>query len=293
MPSTSPTPDKENTTPPGNLYIVAMPIGNMEDITLRALRILSEVDVIAAEDTRKIGKLLAFHNIKNRLLSCHEHNEARRVTGLIEKLKAGSSVALVSDAGTPSVSDPGYRLVRAAIENGITLIPLPGPSAAVAALSVSGLPTDAFVFIGFLPKKKKKRTELLQALSIESRTVLFYESPKRILLLLEEIMVIFGDRQGVLAREMTKQYEEFQRGPLSEILGTMRRRDAVKGECTLLVSGKTEYVIPTLSELRKDIALRLKSPECRPSQLAKELAAETGLSRTRIYEEILAIKKEP
>lgn len=292
MPSISPTPDNENTAPTGHLYIVAMPIGNMEDITLRALRILSVVDVIAAEDTRKTGELLAFHHIKNRLLSCHEHNEARRVTGLIEKLKAGASVALVSDAGTPSVSDPGYRLVRAAIENAIPLVPVPGPSAAVSALSVSGLPTDAFVFIGFLPKKKKKRTELLQALSEEARTVIFYESPKRILLLLEEIVLIFGDRYGVLAREMTKPYEEFQRGPLSEILGTMRRRDAIKGECTLLLAGKVNHGAPTLPELRKNIAHRLQLPGCRPSQLAKELAAETGLSRSRIYEEILAIKKE-
>lgn len=269
-----------------------MPIGNMEDITLRALRILAEVDVIAAEDTRKIGKILAHHNIKNNLLSCHEHNEIQRISGLIKKLQTGSSVALVSDAGTPSVSDPGYRLVCAAIENHIHPIPVPGPSAAVAALSVSGLPTDAFVFVGFLPRKKKKRAELLQSLSKEQRTLLFYESPKRILLLLQEIMLIFGDRYGVLAREMTKKFEEFQRGLLSEILETMQRRDAVKGECTLLISGQGKNETPSLSTLRKEIALRLKSPGCRPSPLAKELAASTGFPRARIYEEILAIKKE-
>jgi 16S rRNA (cytidine1402-2'-O)-methyltransferase len=147
------------------------------------------------------------------------------------------------------------------------------------------------VFVGFLPKKKKKRTELLHALSRETRTVLFYESPRRLLLLLEEIVLIFGDRQGVLAREMTKPFEEFQRGPLSGILDTMRQRDGIKGECTLLVSGKEENEPPSLSALRKEIASRSNSPGCRPSQLAKELAAETGLPKARIYEEILALKK--
>jgi len=284
-------PDKRQATPAGRLYIVAMPIGNMEDITLRALRILAEVDVIAAEDTRNVGKILAFHNVKNKLLSCHEHNEAARVTSLIKKLIGGSSVALVSDAGTPSVSDPGFRIVSAAVENNIQLIPIPGPSAAVTALSVSGLPTDSFVFVGFLPKKKNKRMEQLKGLSHEKRTVLFYESPKRILLLLQEIMHTFGDRYGVLAREMTKPYEEFQRGLLSEIFERMGRRDSIKGECTLLVSGQGDIEKASLPTIRKEIEVRLKMPGCRPSSLAKELAAAYGWPKNKIYDEILTIKK--
>ena len=193
----------------GVLYVVATPIGNREDITLRALNILRDVDLIAAEDTRKTGKLLAFYQIKNRLISFHEHNEKKRTPEMIAKLLKGVSIALVSNAGTPSVSDPGYRLLKAAIANHITVSPIPGASAVTAAMSVAGLPTDSFVFIGFAPKKKGKRLKFLAELSAEPRSLVFYESPQRILALLEEIISCMNDRNAMLAREMTKLHEEF------------------------------------------------------------------------------------
>jgi 16S rRNA (cytidine1402-2'-O)-methyltransferase len=209
----------------GALYVVATPIGNREDITLRALDILREVDLIAAEDTRKSGNFLAHYQIK------------KRTPELIGKLLAGMTIALVSNAGTPLVSDPGYRLIEAAIAEKIMVTPIPGVSAATAAMSVSGLPTDSFVFIGFAPKKKGKRLKFLTQLSAEPRPLIFYESPRRILSLMEEIISCMGDRNAVLAREMTKVHEEFIRGTVSQILKTIRVRSAFKGECTLLVAG--------------------------------------------------------
>jgi 16S rRNA (cytidine1402-2'-O)-methyltransferase len=220
--------------------VVATPIGNREDITVRALNTLREVDLIAAEDTRKTGNFLSHHKIKNRLISYHEHNENKRTPQIINKLLDGSSIALVSNAGTPSVSDPGYRLIAAAIENNIKVIPIPGVSAATAAMSVSGLPTDSFVFIGFPPKKKGKRLKFLAELAVEPRPLIFYESPKRILTLLEEIISCMGDRPAMLAREMTKLHEEFIRGSVSKILMTMKKQTKVKGECTLIVAGREE-----------------------------------------------------
>ncbi len=233
----SPMSDSNNTKNKGVLYVVATPIGNREDITLRALNILRDVDLIAAEDTRKTGSLLAHYQIKNRLISFHEHNEKKRTPEIIAKLLDGISIALVSNAGTPSISDPGYRLIEAAIANKITVSPIPGVSAATAAMSVSALPTDSFVFIGFLPRKKAKRQQFLNELAVEPRPVIFYESPKRILTLLEEIISCMGDRPTVLAREMTKLHEEFIRGSVSEILKTLKSRTEIKGECTLLIAG--------------------------------------------------------
>ena len=211
-----PNPNKTETN--GVLYVVATPIGNREDITLRALDILREVNLIAAEDTRKSGNFLTHYQIKNRLISFHEHNEKKRTPELIGKLLDGTTIALVSNAGTPSVSDPGYRLIEAAIANKITVTPIPGVTAATAAMSVSGLPTDSFVFIGFAPKKKGKRLKFLTELSAEPRPLIFYESPKRILSLMEEIISCMGDRNAMLAREMTKLHEEFVRGTVSQIL---------------------------------------------------------------------------
>jgi 16S rRNA (cytidine1402-2'-O)-methyltransferase len=222
----------------GVLYVVATPIGNREDITLRALKTLRDVDLVVAEDTRKSGKFLSHHRIKNRLVSYHEHNEKRRTPELLAKLLDGTTIALVSNAGTPGVSDPGYRLVAAAIENKISVIPVPGPSAATTAMSASGLPTDSFVFIGFSPKKKGKRLKFITELAAEPRALIFYESPKRVLAFLEEVVSHIGDRPAVLAREMTKLHEEFIRGRVSEILETMKARPAIKGECTLLVAGR-------------------------------------------------------
>ncbi|MEJ2655841.1 MAG: 16S rRNA (cytidine(1402)-2'-O)-methyltransferase [Desulfobacterales bacterium] len=238
----SPTGNPKNTPDSGTLYVVATPIGNMNDITVRALDILGHVDLIAAEDTRHTGKLLKHHHIKGRLMSYHEHNENERTPLLIEKIKAGSSIALISNAGTPSVSDPGYMLVQRALENRITIVPIPGASAVITALSISGLPTDSFIFIGFCAKRKTRRLRQLQELAGEKRTLIFYENPGRILAFMIEIKDMMGDRYGVLCREMTKLHEEFLRGRLSELIETLSRRRTVKGECTLLVKGCEENI---------------------------------------------------
>ena len=221
----------------GDLFVVATPIGNMEDITLRALKILEKVDIIAAEDTRHTGKLLNHYNIKKKLVSYHEHNETLRSTYLLERLNNGESIAIVTDAGTPSVSDPGYRLIKKAIESGINIIPIPGVSAVTTAISAAGLPTDSFIFAGFLSRKKAKRIRQLKALGMEHSTIILYESPRRIINLMEDITGVMGNRYGVLAREMTKIHEEFIRGTMSEISYTLKERPSIKGECTLLVTG--------------------------------------------------------
>ncbi|MGD8888117.1 MAG: 16S rRNA (cytidine(1402)-2'-O)-methyltransferase, partial [Desulfobacterales bacterium] len=235
MPSTLPTNNSADRLSTGRLYIVATPIGNKNDITLRALNILRSVDVIAAEDTRKTRRFLAQHDVEGRLVSYHEHNEKEKSPKLIKQLIKGTSIALVCNAGTPTLSDPGYRLIESALANDLPIIPIPGVSAAIAALSVSGLPTDSFTFIGFMPKKKGKRLILLSDLAAESRTLIFYESPKRVVMLLEEMLAVLGNRSAVLAREMTKLHEEFLRGRLTEIAENLKKRPEIKGECTLLV----------------------------------------------------------
>ena len=231
---------------PGTLYVVATPIGNCDDITLRALNILREVDLIAAEDTRKTRRFLELHAIKNSLISYHEHNETERTSKLVAKLKSGISIALVSNAGTPTVSDPGYRLIKATLADKLKVMPVPGVSAATTALSAAGLPTDSFVFLGFPAKQKTKRRQQLNDLAREPRTLIFYESPRRILALLGEIKDAMGDRYVVFAREMTKPHEEFLRGRLSEIALQLNRRANVKGECTLLVAGSDKEGKPVL-----------------------------------------------
>ena len=274
----------------GCLYVVSTPIGNMDDITIRALKILEKVDIIATEDTRSTARMLSYHNIKGKLVSCHEYNESERAIGLIKKIYDGETIALVSEAGTPSISDPGYRLVNEAIANNIKVIPVPGPSAVITALSVSGLPTDSFIFIGFLPKKKSKRNNVLKRLVREKGTIVFYESPKRIIKLLEEIKNIFGDRYGVLSREMTKKYEEFIRGKLSEIQVILDAKTIVKGEFTILISGcGDEEIKLSDKELHLEIIERLSVKGTKPSRLARDLAGETGLPRKIVYEEILKI----
>jgi len=222
----------------GTLYIVSTPIGNMEDITLRALRILKEVDLIAAEDTRRTGLLLKHFGIQAPLTSYFEGNELKKRDFILVKLKEGKKVALVSDAGTPGISDPGFRLIQLAIENQLPIIPIPGSSAVITALSVSGLPTDAFLFKGFLPHKSKKRRDLLKELENMRETIIFYESPHRISETLRDILEILGDREIVLTRELTKVYEEIIRGKASEILKKVGDR-TLKGEMTLVISGKT------------------------------------------------------
>jgi 16S rRNA (cytidine1402-2'-O)-methyltransferase len=222
----------------GSLYIVSTPIGNREDITLRALHILKEVDLIAAEDTRHTLLLLRHFGIQTPLTSYFEGNELKKKEFILFKLKQGHRVALVSDAGTPGISDPGFRLIQTAIENQIPIIPIPGPSAVITALSVSGLPTDAFLFKGFLPHKSKKKKDFLQQLEGIRETLIFYESPHRLSETLNNIFDILGDREMVLTRELTKVYEEVIRGKVSEIQTQIGERK-LKGEITLVISGKT------------------------------------------------------
>jgi 16S rRNA (cytidine1402-2'-O)-methyltransferase len=220
------------------LYIVSTPIGNREDITLRALRILKEVDLIAAEDTRHTSLLLRHFGIQTPLTSYFEGNELRKKEFILFKLRQGNQIALVSDAGTPGISDPGFRLIQTAIENQIPVVPIPGPSAVITALSVSGLPTDAFLFKGFLPHKSKKRRDLLVSLKEARETLIFYESPHRISETLKDISETLGDREIVLTRELTKMYEEIIRGKVNEVQNQIRERN-LKGEITLVISGKT------------------------------------------------------
>jgi len=222
----------------GTLYIVSTPIGNLEDITLRAVRILKEVDLIAAEDTRHTGLLLRHFGIQKPLTSYFEGNELKKKEWILSRLNQGDRIALVSDAGTPGISDPGFRLIQVAIENLIPIVPIPGPSAVITALSVSGLPTDAFLFKGFLPHKSKKRKDLLKQLEETKETLIFYESPHRLFETIKDVVEILGDREMVLTRELTKIYEEVLRGKVSEIQNQIGERK-LKGEITLVISGKT------------------------------------------------------
>jgi 16S rRNA (cytidine1402-2'-O)-methyltransferase len=224
-------------TAAGILFVVATPIGNLEDMSLRAVRVLREADLIAAEDTRHTAKLLHHFDIRRPMCSLHEHNEQEKVPGLVGKLRGGTRIALVTDAGTPAVSDPGYRLVRAAIDAGIRVEPIPGPSALLAALVSSGLPTDGFVFAGFPPPKSGARTAWLEALADERRTLVFYEAPHRIRETLEAALAVLGDREVSLGRELTKLHEEVIRGRLSTVLAGLADP---RGEFTVVVSGQTD-----------------------------------------------------
>ncbi len=221
------------------LYVVSTPIGNLSDITLRAIEILKQVDLIAAEDTRHTGILLKNYNIATSLTSYHDFNKERKAPELIQKLLSGSSLALVSDAGTPGISDPGYLLIKLAIENQIQIVPIPGPAAFVSALVVSGLSTDRFVFEGFLPNKSQKRKKRLEELAEERRSLIFYESPYRLLKFLEEVKQTLGDRRVSVARELTKKFEEIKRGTVSEVQEYFQK-GKIKGELVIVVEGKKE-----------------------------------------------------
>jgi 16S rRNA (cytidine1402-2'-O)-methyltransferase len=276
----------------GTLYVVATPIGNMEDITLRALNVLHQVDLIAAEDTRHTGKLLKYHNIKNHLISYHEHNEKERTPLLVERIESGASIALVSNAGTPTVSDPGYMLLQSVVEKGIRVIPIPGASAGVTALSISGLPTDSFIFIGFPAKKKAKRLKQLQELVHEKRTLIFYENPGRILTFMEELADVMGDRYGVFCREMTKLHEEFLRGRLSELIDSLSHRPVVKGECTLLVKGCEENKEVPKDVIRVELIEALNKKGAKISEVSRNIAKKYGLSKNEVYGDALKLKAE-
>ena len=290
MPLNSPIHSPRKLISPGTLYVVATPIGHKDDLTLRALKILGQVDLIAAEDTRKTRRFLELHGIKGSFISYHEHNEKERTPQILEKLQTGTSIALVSNAGTPTVSDPGYRLIKSAARHAVTIVPVPGVSAAATALSVAGLPTDAFTFLGFLPKKKGKRLKLLEQLAQEPRTLIFYESPKRIQTLINEIIDTMGDRFGVLAREMTKLHEEFIRDQLSEILTILKKRSGIKGECTLLVNGWDDNRTVEWESVKIEIKNQLRSSKEPVSKLVKRISQKYGLPKNKVYQEALKIR---
>lgn len=263
------------------LYLVATPIGNLEDITLRALRILrEEANLIACEDTRQTQKLLHHYEIRKPLISYHEHNEAARTAEILDALERGQSVALVSDAGTPLVSDPGYRAVAAAIERGFPVIPIPGASAALAALAASGLPSDQFRFIGFLPSKAAARRKALEQLADEPATVIAYESPHRILETLADMAEILAGRRIVLARELTKIHEEFLRGTAADIREQLAQRGAVKGEITLLIA-RSENPTPIADPLAAVQSLEQQGVE--RMEAIKTVARQMGLPKRALY----------
>ncbi|WGV24681.1 16S rRNA (cytidine(1402)-2'-O)-methyltransferase [Halotia branconii] len=274
---------------PGTLYVVGTPIGNLEDMTFRAVRILQTVDMIAAEDTRHTGKLLQHFQVKTPQVSYHEHNRSSRIPELLEHLINDKAIALVSDAGIPSISDPGYELVKACIAAGITVVPIPGASAAITALSAAGLPTDKFVFEGFLSAKTQQRREHLESLQAEPRTLIFYESPHRLRETLQDLAEIWGsDRQIVLARELTKLYEEFWRGTIAEAIAHHNQRDP-QGEYTLVVAG-TSSSKPQLTEAQLKAELQqLISQGISRSQASRQLAKLTSLPRRQIYQLALSI----
>ncbi len=272
----------------GRLYLVATPIGNLEDITYRAVRILGEVDLIACEDTRQTRKLLDHYGIATPTVSYHEHNEAERARDLGARLGAGAAIALVSDAGMPLISDPGYRLVRAAIDGGIPVHPVPGPSAAIAALSASGLPATSFHFCGFLPPKSGQRQKMLERLAEDPATLVFYEAPHRILETLEAVGQTMGARPVVVARELTKIHEEFLRGTATEIRAALSGRDSVKGEITLLI-GKAAAPPPDDTPVEEAVAALLREGTPRMEAI-KQVARRRGLSKRELYDRLLPEK---
>ena len=275
----------------GSLFVVATPIGNLGDMTMRAIATLKEAELIIAEDTRRTGRLLKHFDIETAVCAMFEHNEAAMIPQLVRRLEKGATMALVSDAGTPTLSDPGYRLIKAAVAERIPVIPIPGVSAGVTALSVSGLPTDQFVFIGFTERKQSRLKNELKHLTTESRTLIFFESPKRVVKLLQTMLRIWGDRSAMLAREMTKLHESYYRGLLSEIIRQLEEIPQVKGECTLVVAGAPhEESYLTEAELEQLLYARISQTKEPLSLMVRELAAELGASKNLLYSKALAIQ---
>jgi 16S rRNA (cytidine1402-2'-O)-methyltransferase len=274
------------------LYLVGTPIGNLEDITLRALRVLKEVDVIACEDTRQTQKLLNHFAITTRTTSYHEHNEMTKSAELVKEMQEGASVALVTDAGMPGISDPGYRLITLAIRHHVPVVPVPGASAFLAALVASGLPTDSFRFSGFLPGKRGERRAALEAVKSSPRTQVFYEAPHRIVEALEDVVELLGEaRHVVVAREVTKLHEEFLRGRAVEVLANLKAREAVKGEITLLI-GKAEEdarggadALVRLS-VRQRVEQIMAEEKIDEKAALKRVAKERGVSKSEAYREM-------
>ena len=277
------------------LFLVATPIGNLEDITLRAIRVLKEADLIACEDTRHTRKLLDHFGINKPTISYHEHNEQSRAQELTEKMRSGAKVALVTDAGTPGISDPAYRIVVAALAQNIPVIPIPGATALVAGLIASGLPTDAFLFVGFLPSKRQARREKLEEIRTYRETIVMYEAPHRITETLLEARSILGDRQASLARELTKLHEQFLRGTLSEISAQLQTQEP-RGEMTLVIAGQSaeEIVTPSaeipLTELLEKL---MQSQNLSRNDALKQVAKMRGLSKKEAYNLLLEEKNNP
>jgi 16S rRNA (cytidine1402-2'-O)-methyltransferase len=272
-----------------SLYLVATPIGNLEDITLRALRVLKEVDLIACEDTRQTLKLLSHYGIKTRLVSYHEHNEMTKAAELVVDLEGGAKIALVTDAGMPGISDPGFRLIALAIRHHVPVVPIPGASAFLAALVASGLPTDSFRFSGFLPSKAGQRRKLLESVKDSPRTQVFYEAPHRLLETLADMIEVLGsDRHIVVAREVTKLHEEFLRGRAGEILEQFKTRGGVKGEITLLIA-KAESRELTAESSAVSVAQRVReimsSENADEKTALKKVAKERGIGKSEAYRE--------
>lgn len=271
----------------GLLYIVSTPVGNLEDITLRAVRMLKEVDLIAAEDTRHTRKLLNHYSITTPLTSYFEHNKLVKGDYIIGKLRDGNSVALVSDAGTPGISDPGYNLIKSAIEAGIRVVPVPGPSAVIAALSIAGLPTDRFAFEGFLPPREKARRDRLELLKGDPRTMVFYEAPQRLVSTLNDIHDIVGDRNIAVTRELTKVYEEAVRGKVSGVIAILEAQP-VKGEIVIVLEGTQEE--PFKGSINDELARAIKSG-LSMKEAIEAVAKGLGISKGEVYKESLKLKK--
>lgn len=270
----------------GTLYVVGTPIGNLEDITLRALATLKSVDLIACEDTRRTQKLLQHYEIQTPTTSYHEHNELTRAAELILRMEEGAKIALVSDAGMPGISDPGYRLISLSIRHRIPVVPIPGASAFVAALVASGLPTDAFRFTGFLPAKAAQRRKVLEQVKTARKTLILYEAPHRIIETLEDVLKIMGNRHIVVAREVTKIHEEFLRGRCEDVLGQLRQRGEVQGEITLLIGRPEEEPHPFADiPLRTRIEQIMRESKVDRMAALKTVARERGISKRQAYRE--------
>jgi 16S rRNA (cytidine1402-2'-O)-methyltransferase len=276
----------------GTLYVVATPLGHSQDLTLRALQVLRAVSLLACEDTRRTARLLAKHGIATPRTSFFEHNERWKGDRVLEVLRQGRDVALVSDAGTPGISDPGYRLVRDARQEGLPVIPVPGPNAAIAALSVSGLPTDRFLFVGFLPSRGSARHAAIQELASVRETLVIYESPLRTLDLIDALIVALGDRLGFLCREATKLHEEYLRAPLSELRASLADRGRVKGEVVLVVAGAPKEVTSAGDPPLETLYARLRSVGRTRREAVKAVAKAVGRPAREVYARILELEAQ-
>lgn len=291
MENSAPQPPERTTRQKGCLFVLATPIGNLEDITVRALRILGQADLIACEDTRHTAKLLNHYGIHKSTISYHQHNEASRAIELLERLQAGAQIALVSDAGTPVISDPGHRLVLLCLQHQVPVVPIPGPSAVIAALAAAGLPSEEFLFVGFLPSRPLARRKALQSLAKETRTVALYEAPHRVLDTLSDALQYFGRRQAVIAREITKIHEEFLRGDLAELL-VRAQQQPLRGEITILIgppsTQKEEPRELCAAPLRDRVEQIMRERAIDRKAALKLAARERGLTKREAYKQLLS-----